>query len=192
MALTTRVSVFGKSVLTTAPRGNAFRPSSFCRLSPRHVPAIRVTRPSTGTAGAATPAAVRRRLKPQISAKSEARTRSPRAKQTEAASSRRLPKRKSLAGLFGVALNRSSDMLRMAPSTPLVTPQASPKSLRRLADAIDGAGHHLIAASAGQHPMNMSDTSPDTAAFFSRMGSRGVDNPRIIRSKRKLPCGVQN
>lgn len=185
MALMTRVSLFTSSVLTTAPRDNASRPSSSRRPSPRHVPAIRVTRPSTGTAGAATPAAVRRRQKSQTSAKSDMRTRSPQDKQSDAAS-RRLPKRKSLAGLFGVALKRSSDMLRMAPSSPLVTPQSSPKALRRLADAIDGAGHHLIAASAGSQPMDMNDTSPDTAAFFSRVGSRGVDNPRIFRSKREL------
>lgn len=187
-ALTTRVSLFTKSVLIAAPRDNASKPSSLRRPSPRHVPTIRVTRPSTGTAGCATPAAVRRRQKSQASSKSsksETRNRSPRVK-PDAAASRRLPKRKSLAGLFGVALKRSSDMLRMAPSTPLVTPQHSPKALRRLADTIDGAGHHLIAASAGQQPMSMSDTSPDTAAFFSRVGGRGIDNPRIIRSQREL------
>lgn len=159
--------------------------------SPQPLPAICVTRPSTGTAGA-TPAAARHRNKSHGRSKNDSRARSPKAPEADPnATYRPLPKRKSLAGLFGIALKKSSEMLRKEAASTVTTPRSSPKGLRRLVDTIDEAGHHFVSACAGQQPMNMHDTSPDTAAFFSRVGSRGVDDPRIIRSERKFASKSQ-
>ncbi len=78
-----------------------------------------------------------------------------------AATSRKsVPKRKSLAGLFGISLKRSTDRLRSATPTPPVPPMPEPSTPSRLsieANVVD-------------------DTSPDTRAFYSRHGARSGFN----------------
>ncbi|BEI98757.1 hypothetical protein CcaverHIS631_0310560 [Cutaneotrichosporon cavernicola] len=77
---------------------------------------------------------------------------------TSSATNRKsLPKRKSLAGLFGISLKRSIDRLRPASPAPAMCDPSTPSRMSIAANIRD-------------------DTSPDTLAFYSRQGTRSGFN----------------
>ncbi|BEJ14029.1 hypothetical protein CspHIS471_0312030 [Cutaneotrichosporon sp. HIS471] len=103
---------------------------------------------------------------------------------TSSATNRKsLPKRKSLAGLFGISLKRSIDRLRPALPSPAMCDPLTPSRMSIAANMMD-------------------DTSPDTLAFYSRQGTRSgfnghgnllhPDGEQLMESSGLIPAHIHD